>query len=121
MRRTALVSASTLGSIIVLLIVGGSASGWVLPPSFPQTPLSDHATNDLTLPPGASKPDVADHCVRFPDPTNCKSPQAARAKDERGSAPRLVHCADRAAAFDASTQLRACDRKGKGYVLIFGK
>jgi hypothetical protein len=117
-RRTALITASTLGSILVLLVVGGSASGWVLPPSFPQTPLSDHAANNLPLPPG-SKPVVADHCVRFPDPTNCKHPQAARVKVTGGSAPRVVNCGDQTAARDRSTELRACDRHGKGHILIF--
>jgi hypothetical protein len=121
MRRSTLAAAATLGSALVLLIVGGSASGWTLPPSFPQTPLSDHAANDLPLPPGAERPPVADHCVRFPDPANCRHPQAAPADARAGSAPRLVHCGDRAAASDASTELRSCDRKGKGYVLIFGK
>jgi hypothetical protein len=117
-RRTALI-ASTLGSIAVLLVVGGSASGWVLPPSFPQTPLSDHAANNLPLPPG-SEPAGPSHCVRFPEPTNCKHPQAARVKVTAGSTPRVVDCGDQAAARDRSTELRACDRHGKGHILIFG-
>ena len=59
--------------------------------------------------------------MRFPKPTNCEHPQAARSQEQTGSPPRLVHCNDLAAADEGSTQLSSCDRKGKGYVLVFGK